>query len=145
MFAGRKRGGDRVNDRRRRRLIGIPHAEVDEIGAAAAGVGLECIEPRKDVLRQIGQPPAGGQLAGIALFDVGEFAGFGNGSHRIRVEAGSAPNSFAFETFSRRRAPQVEALVVLRRAGVELGYPLRSTIRRLSIYRTVGGSLTSGC
>ena len=79
-----KRGGDRVDDRRWRGLIGVPHAEVDEIGAAAAGVGLERIEPRKDVLRQIGQPPAGGQCWGIVGFDAGEFAGSRNGSHLDR-------------------------------------------------------------
>ena len=64
-------GGDRLDDRRRRRLVRVAHAEVDEVGAARPGVGLELVEPGEDVGRQVGQPAGRNQsrrIGGRRLF-----------------------------------------------------------------------------
>ena len=37
------------------RLIGVPHAAVDEVGSLGAGGGLQVVQPRKDLRRKAGE------------------------------------------------------------------------------------------
>ena len=55
--------GNGLDDRRGRRLVRIPHPEVDEVGATGAGVGFELVEPGEDVGGKVGQPPGWNQFS----------------------------------------------------------------------------------
>ena len=80
-------GRDGVHDGLRRRLIRIPHAEVDEISPFLPSLGLELVKPRKDVFREIREPARRDQARFVLCVRRGQGTGFGGRSHGIDVGA----------------------------------------------------------